>query len=417
MSQQHTPLAEPPSTNTAAVQAPGPPIDDRCSTGGTLRVSQRLSSEGRSVDEVMMRSNLTVGAGLNELENIQQELVDINRSEDEPSSPPGTPPPFPSSSAVPSCADHKVKEKQSLPATDFTGAALVLLLGLIVRSVLIPPSAEIALSIPTWLLLVTGLATTALILLGIDNVKEVLKELYERPSSGLRIPLTDTSLDLSTMNKFANSAQVREKGLKILQYVLRGASYTGYLPKETSSTLKSLSKTTSIARRFFKFCRWIKHFEDLSEAREQKSAVLTLALYLRIVANFGADWAEDICSLERMGFLKSGTLSTEFLLFAEYCQLVLALVEIAFTAVRARKESQVYHLAKNASASKSGLVAQRRKLALVRLELIKFVSDIGKALFDCELYFAHEGVFIGCAFFSALLSTHKNMLKVIKSSK
>ena len=38
----------------------------------------------------------------------------------------------------------------------------------------------------------------------------------------------------------------------------------------------------------------------------------------------------------------------------------------------------------------------------------------GKAFYDCELTFAHEGVFIGCALFSALFSTHKNMVKVLK---
>ena len=34
---------------------------------------------------------------------------------------------------------------------------------------------------------------------------------------------------------------------------------------------------------------------------------------------------------------------------------------------------------------------------MVRLEMCKFVSDLGKAFYDCELRFAHEGVFIGCA--------------------
>ena len=51
---------------------------------------------------------------------------------------------------------------------------------------------------------------------------------------------------------------------------------------------------------------------------------------------------------------------------------------------------------------------------MVRLEMCKFVSDLGKAFYDCELAFAHEGIFIGCALFSALLSTHKNMVKVLK---
>jgi len=138
-------------------------------------------------------------------------------------------------------------------------------------------------------------------------------------------------------------------------------------------------------------------------------------LWLRIGANFGADWAEDVCSLERIGLLPAGTLSVEFMLFAEFCQLALALVEIGVTAVRVRKEQEVNELAAlSGEVTAPKLLAQQRKLALVRLELIKFVSDIGKALYDCELSVAHEGVFIGCSFFSAIVSTHKNMVKVLK---
>ena len=60
------------------------------------------------------------------------------------------------------------------------------------------------------------------------------------------------------------------------------------------------------------------------------------------------------------------------------------------------------------------MLKQRRKLALVRLELVKYVSDVGKALYDCELPFAHEGVFISCALFSGAISTHKNIFKLYK---
>ena len=136
-----------------------------------------------------------------------------------------------------------------------------------------------------------------------------------------------------------------------------------------------------------------------------------------IAANFGADWAEDVCSLERVGILPSlglGALSHEFLLFAEYCQFALALVEILVTGVRARKERQVVSKAEAGGAEPDKMLKQRRKLALVRLELVKYVSDVGKALYDCELPFAHEGVFIGCALFSGVLSTHKNIVKVYK---
>ena len=137
-------------------------------------------------------------------------------------------------------------------------------------------------------------------------------------------------------------------------------------------------------------------------------------LYLRVAFNFGADWAEDVCSLERVGLLPKGTLSAEFMLFAEYCQLALALVEIFVTSARAHKEKEVTQLAEDTGVAPPKLLSQHRKLAMVRLELVKFVSDLGKAIYDCEFYFAHEGVFIGCALFSGLLSTHKNMFKVLK---
>jgi hypothetical protein len=227
--------------------------------------------------------------------------------------------------------------------------------------------------------------------------------------SWLHIPLTDAELSVGTINKFANSCQVREKSLKILQYLLKGTAYLKLFDKGTSTQLNALSKLTSIARRYFKFCRWVKHFDDLKEAQNESNSILRVLLYLRVAANLGADWAEDVCSLERIGFLPKGTLSVEFMLFAEYCQLALALIEIGISnaLVRAQQEAS-----DQAAASKAA--KEQRKLALLRLELVKFISDVGKAIYDCELKFSHEGVFIGCALFSAIISTHKNMVKVLK---
>ena len=270
--------------------------------------------------------------------------------------------------------------------------------------------------LPNWLLIILCLMSTAVCLLGTRTVEQIWASLSSPRGGGtFLVPLTDAPLDMTTCNKFANSCQVREKGLKIVQYVLRGSAYSGLLPKALSKQLKDLSKTTSIARRFFKFCRWVKHFEDLAEAKEEKSAFMRALLYIRIAANFGADWAEDVCSLERIGFLSKGTLSVEFMLFAEFCQLALALVEIGVTSVKARKEQEkTAAIACAPGSATKDVVKQQRKLALTQLELVKFVSDLGKAIFDCELPFAHEGVFIGCSLFSALVSTHKNMFKVLK---
>ena len=90
--------------------------------------------------------------------------------------------------------------------------------------------------------------------LGVDNVRVIYRD-FSVPAFGA-IPVTDkTFFDLGVANKFANSCQVREKGLKIVQYVLKAGAYSEAFSKDTSKHLKDLSKTTSIARRFFKFCR------------------------------------------------------------------------------------------------------------------------------------------------------------------
>lgn len=270
--------------------------------------------------------------------------------------------------------------------------------------------------LPNWLLIILCLVSTAVGVLGTSALKQIWECLSLRRCGGaFLVPLTDTPLDMKTINKFASSCQVREKGLKICQYVLRGSAYSELLPVALSKQLKELSKTTSIARRFFKFFRWVKHFEDLAEAKEEESAFMRVLLYTRIAANFGADWAEDVCSLERIGFLPQGTLSLEFMLFAEFCQLALALVEIGATSVKVRKvQAKAATIACSPASCAEVALKQQRELALTQLELVKFVSDVGKATFDCQLPFAHEGVFIGCALFSAVVSTHKNMIKALK---
>jgi len=270
-----------------------------------------------------------------------------------------------------------------------------------------------AIALPVFLI---GLA---LALLGATTLEDVLSP--PRSGGGIaiswtRVPLTDVTFSLEIANKFANSTQVREKLLKIVQYMLRLSAYSGLFPPPVAAHLKTLSKTTSIARRFFKFCRWVKHFDELAAARIERDHKMRILFVLRGCANLLADWSEDICSLERIGLLPSGTLPIEFQLAAEYCQLALALVEVSVSAVMIGKQRLIVLMVEEkttGSANWSGVLKAERQLAMLRLELIKFVSDIGKAVYDCEFFFAHEGVFLACALFSALLSTHKNMVKVV----
>jgi hypothetical protein len=321
--------------------------------------------------------------------------------------------------ARPAANETAAKPTPPQPTSAFSMSSTEVILGSLVLSIAVamplgwPPA--------HWLIILGCLMTTAMLLLGVETCKTAYAEMRASPrASWLSVPLTDDILSIEVLNKFANSCQVREKGLKIVQYILKGGAYCGLFSKPVGSAMKSLSKTTSIARRFFKFCRWIKHFEDYKAAKEEKSSMMRMLLYIRVCANLGADWAEDVCSLERIGFLPKGTLSVGFMLFAEYCQLALALIEMCISTVMVRKQQEVSEVVESATLLKPGaevpkaVLKNRRKLALMRLELVKFVSDIGKAIYDCELHFAHEGVFIGCSLFSALVSTHKNMVKVLK---
>ena len=102
------------------------------------------------------------------------------------------------------------------------------------------------------------------------------------------------------------------------------------------------------------------------------------------------------------------------MLFAEFCQMVLAMVEMYVTSAKAKQEQGKTEKLVASDAAADKLLKQQRKLTMTRLELVKYVSDMGKAIYDCELRFAHEGVFITCSLFSAVVSTHKNMFKVLK---
>ena len=84
------------------------------------------------------------------------------------------------------------------------------------------------------------LVATAVLLLGVENVARLRQDW---PRSGAScVPLTDSVLlDFGTANKFANSCQVREKGLKVVQYVLRGMAYSGVFSKVVSKQAKSLN--------------------------------------------------------------------------------------------------------------------------------------------------------------------------------
>jgi len=216
-----------------------------------------------------------------------------------------------------------------------------------------------------------------------------------------------------------SSAQVREKGLKIVQYLLKAAvlllGASGAAPS-WALLFGGLAANVSIARRFFKFFRWIRHFEDVQAASTEREWRLRNLMYVSFWANLGADIAEDICSLERMGALPKGSLPIRLLLLAELFQLVLAITEVFLTLGKMSRQKQPHdrgHKHSDPSDVQSLRTEDSRKALLVRLELLKFVSDIGKALYDCQFECSNEVVFTCCGLLSACISTHKFMVKAL----
>ena len=136
------------------------------------------------------------------------------------------------------------------------------------------------------------LVLLAVLLLGTNNVGPISRDLVKRKGTVLRRCHVDRQdlLDQNAQSHRKFSTMQRE-GSQNPPVCLERLSYLDLTP--WSKELKTLSKSsTSIARRFFKFCRWVKHYEDVNEARSQ-SGIMKLFLWVRIGANFGADWAEE----------------------------------------------------------------------------------------------------------------------------
>eukprot|EP00927_Polykrikos_kofoidii_P049325 TRINITY_DN4339_c0_g1_i1.p1 TRINITY_DN4339_c0_g1~~TRINITY_DN4339_c0_g1_i1.p1 ORF type:complete len:401 (-),score=66.48 TRINITY_DN4339_c0_g1_i1:349-1551(-) len=228
-----------------------------------------------------------------------------------------------------------------------------------------------------------------------------------------RIPLSDHYLSIRAANAVISSAQSREKFLKIFQYIAKLMAYvlTHFIARgpvliSVTKRAEVLAKNLSLARRFFKFFRWLKHFDDMSLARSESNLMFACLLCTSIVCNLVADVAEDICSLERVGVFEKGSLPSSAEYHANVCQLVLAMVEIVVSACKAWR-------LRRRTVDRETLSDQRKRI-MANLEFSKFVTDLGKAFWDCEFSFASELLFCVCGLWAALVSTHKFMLRALR---
>eukprot|EP00927_Polykrikos_kofoidii_P052733 TRINITY_DN46675_c0_g1_i1.p1 TRINITY_DN46675_c0_g1~~TRINITY_DN46675_c0_g1_i1.p1 ORF type:complete len:250 (-),score=40.20 TRINITY_DN46675_c0_g1_i1:123-872(-) len=231
------------------------------------------------------------------------------------------------------------------------------------------------------------------------------------PSSvmSLKLPLSDTCLSLKTVTRLLASTQTREKCLKIIQYSAKLIAYIVVRaledPSFWSRHFETLSKQLSLARRCFKICRWFKHFEDISDARKEKNVIFRRFLLVDVACNVVADVSEDITSIEKLGVVPKGTLPKRMELYANWCQLVLAGVEMVVSLVKANRLREV--------SVPNAPLSVKRKHAMANLEVSKYVADLFKAFWDCELSFASELAFCIAGLWAGLVSAHKYALKTL----
>jgi len=227
------------------------------------------------------------------------------------------------------------------------------------------------------------------------------------------LPLSNGKhLHIDNLIVLISHAQSREKGLKILQYLFK--SFEVAWRKADNEKRKAISdhsakvaKTLSTARRFFKFCRWLKHFGDIADARAEKAVLVRRLMFFDIFANLSADISEDITSVEKVGIIPKGILPKRWEYYANWTQFALVFVEIPMAFIKFFRCRAKLAL----DPTNSSL---RHKEMLQGFECMKFLSDVGKACWDVELSFANEKVFCFCGFFSAIISTHKYMVQKLK---
>jgi len=230
----------------------------------------------------------------------------------------------------------------------------------------------------------------------------------------LRLPLSDKVFDRAALNKMLSSAQTREKALKVLQYLSKLYAYFLLRVAGDRASLgkhfEALAKGLSTARRCFKLFRWVKHLDDIKDAKDEKDETVRRLLLADVACNVIADVSEDITSLEKIGILRKGVLPKRTEYYANWCQLILAVVEIAVTHIKSVRSQAKVEAAGGASAP----VETRRKNTMILLELSKFYADLVKAFWDCEFSFASELAFCVSGLWAALVSTHKYALRCLK---
>lgn len=108
-----------------------------------------------------------------------------------------------------------------------------------------------------------------------------------------------SSADVKALVALSQSADFREKVLKLMQYSAKLATLTG----SRSPTLQRLAKSIGAARRLICLLRWVRYYEDYVSARDEPMPALRAIVRTEAALNFVVDGLQDLVTLQQLGLL------------------------------------------------------------------------------------------------------------------
>ena len=229
-------------------------------------------------------------------------------------------------------------------------------------------------------------------------------------------------------SKAMASTDVREKGLKVVQY---GAKLVHYYLSRIDATdpdakrAKGVATWISTARRCMKLLRWLKYFGNLKDAEQEKVPALSTAMYANVAAGVFADTLQDAITLQKIGVLKKGTLPKGLERKAAWAELFVAVIGIVTSYAKvARAQVRVtvgvadLKLKKQQDergAWKVSATAVKKHAGKVfdgQISLVKSACDTVRSVDDLELVGDLTlGVGLVCGLMSGALSGYQKVLK------
>ena len=227
------------------------------------------------------------------------------------------------------------------------------------------------------------------------------------------------------------STDVREKGLKVVQY---GAKLVHYHLSRTDAAdpnakrAKGVATWLSTARRCMKLLRWLKYFGNLKDAEKERVPVLSTAMYVDVAAGVFADTLQDAITLEKIGVLKKGTLPKGLARTAAWAELIVAVIGIVTSWTKvARAQAKVMagmtdlkqkkqHDEREAwKVSATEVKRHAGKVFDGQISVVKGACDAVRSVDDLELVGDLTlGVGLVCGLMSGALSGYQKVLKACK---